>query len=89
MKRIVCHCSCGATSWSMDWETDLPGMILYEGIAGDCPQCDNRFGKREPFVRQKPVLVKNEDTNDFTTMMEKRKEQHRQNSGKGKPRGRR
>ena len=81
MKRLVCHCSCGETSWTMDWATDEPGMTLYEGIADDCDNCKAQTNGFVPTI-PKHSFHKEEGTDDFKAMMKKRKQN-------GKPRGQR
>ena len=84
MKRIVCTCCCGATSWSMEWDHDNPEFTLYEGISDDCGSCNSNDRFKREFKREKPVIVhKDEDTSDFDAFMARRKEQGR-NQGRKK-----
>lgn len=48
MKRIVCTCSCGQESWSMDFDDGKEGFTLYEGIADDCEACNKQRNNIKP-----------------------------------------
>nr|AKH47029.1 hypothetical protein [uncultured marine virus] len=41
MRRIRATCSCGAYTWSETYDDGKKGFSSFDGIAADCPECQN------------------------------------------------
>ena len=97
MKRMLVLCMtpiCTSVLWSMEWDLENPEFTLIETTGACdgyelCEKCRKELEAKPKFVNTKPVRFGEEKTEDFQTMMNKRKLEARKASGKGPGRGNR